>query len=137
MQTTWSYNQGVILGGLVELNKAAPDASYLPLATRIAKAAITELADANGILHDACGPICGGDASQFKGIFARNLMQLHEAAPDPLFAKTMQVNAESIWTNDRDEADMISINWAGPFIAPANATTHSSGMDALVAAITV
>jgi hypothetical protein len=64
-------------------------------------------------------------------------MQLHEAAPDAVFAKTMQVNAESIWANDRDEADMISIDWAGPFVAPANATTHSSGMDALVAAITV
>jgi len=137
LQTTWSYNQGVILGGLVELNKASPNETYLPLATRIAKAAITELSDANGVLHDACGPTCGPDASQFKGIFARGLMQLHEAAPDPVFAKTMKVNADSIWANDRDEADMISINWAGPFIAPANATTHSSGMDALVAAITV
>jgi predicted alpha-1,6-mannanase (GH76 family) len=136
-QTTWSYNQGVILGGLVELNKAAPNDTYLPLATRIAKAAITELSDENGVLHDACGPTCGPDASQFKGIFARNLMQLHEAAPDDVFAKTMRVNADSIWKNDRDQADMISINWAGPFVAPANATTHSSGMDALVAAITV
>ncbi|KAF2686917.1 glycoside hydrolase family 76 protein [Lentithecium fluviatile CBS 122367] len=135
--TTWSYNQGVILGGLVELNKASPNNTYLPLATRIAKAAIMELSDTSGIIHDACGPTCGPDASQFKGIFARNLMQLHEAAPDDAFVETIQVNANSIWMNDRDEGDRISINWAGPFIAPANASTHSSGMDALVAAIVV
>lgn len=136
-QTTWSYNQGVILGGLVELNRAEPNSTYLPLAARIAKAAIAELSDANGVLHDACGPLCGGDASQFKGIFARNLQQLHAAAPDAAYVKSIQANADSIWNNDRDQGNMLSINWAGPFIAPANASTHSSAMDALVAALTV
>jgi predicted alpha-1,6-mannanase (GH76 family) len=137
-QTTWSYNQGVILGGLVELNKASPNDTYIPLATRIAKAAIVELSDLEGVIHDACGGrTCGADGSQFKGVFARNLMQLQQAAPDEMFAETIRRNAESIWQNDRDEADMISVNWAGPFLAPANASTHSSGMDALVAAIVV
>ncbi|KAF2470037.1 Six-hairpin glycosidase [Lindgomyces ingoldianus] len=136
-QTTWSYNQGVILGGLVELNKASPDPSYLTLAAKIAKAAIKELSDSNGVLHDKCGPLCGGDASQFKGIFVRNLQLLHEAAPDATYIKSIQANANSIWNNNRDEGNMLSINWAGPFIAPANASTHSSSMDALVAAITV
>lgn len=136
-QTTWSYNQGVILGGLVELNRAAPDASYLPLAAKTAKAAIAELSDSNGILHDKCGPLCGGDASQFKGIFVRNLQLLHEAAPDAAYVKSIQTNANSIWNNNRDDGNMLSINWAGPYIQTANASTHSSAMDALVAAITV
>ncbi|KAJ4305569.1 hypothetical protein N0V90_001100 [Kalmusia sp. IMI 367209] len=135
--TTWSYNQGVILGGLVELNRASPSATYLALAARIAKAAITELSDENGIIHDACGPYCGADGSQFKGVFARNLMLLHDAAPDDAYVKCIHANANSIWSNDRDEGDMLSINWAGPFVAPANASTHSSAMEALVAAITV
>ncbi|KAF1962289.1 Six-hairpin glycosidase [Byssothecium circinans] len=135
--TTWSYNQGVILSGLVELNRAAPNATYLPLATKIAKAAITELSDSSGILHDKCGPFCGGDASQFKGIFSRGLQMLQAVAPDDAFKKSIQVNANSVWNNNRDEGNMLSINWAGPFLAPANATTHSSAMDALVAAITV
>ncbi|KAF2643886.1 Six-hairpin glycosidase [Massarina eburnea CBS 473.64] len=134
--TAWSYNQGVILSGLVELNKAAPNSTYLTIASKIAKAAITELSDSNNVLHDKCGPLCGGDASQFKGIFSRGLQALQEVAPDDVFNKSIQANANSIWNNNRDEGNMLSINWAGPFIAPPNATTHSSAMDALVAAIT-
>ncbi|KAF2122673.1 glycosyl hydrolase family 76-domain-containing protein [Lophiotrema nucula] len=136
-RTTWSYNQGVILGGLVELNKASPNGTYLTLAAKIAKAAIKELSDDNGIIHDECGPLCGPDASQFKGIFVRNLQLLHAAAPDDAYVDSIQANADSIWENNRDVGNMLSINWAGPYIAPANATTHSSAMDALVAAITV
>ncbi|KAF2015115.1 glycoside hydrolase family 76 protein [Aaosphaeria arxii CBS 175.79] len=138
-QTTWSYNQGVILGGLVELSRADPSAasSYVSLATRTAKAAIDELSDENGVLHDRCGPYCGGDASQFKGIFARNLMLLHAEAPDDMFAQFIRINADSIWANDRDDGDRLSINWAGPYVPVANATTHGSAMDALVAALTV
>ncbi|PSN59426.1 putative glycosyl hydrolase [Corynespora cassiicola Philippines] len=136
-KTTWSYNQGVILGGLVELNKAAPNDTFIPLANKIAKAAIKELSDEKGIIHDKCGPYCGADGSQFKGVFARNLQLLHEAAPDDQYVKTIQANADSIWNNDRDQGNMLSSEWGGPFYAPANASTHSSAMDALVAAITV
>ncbi|KAJ4351704.1 uncharacterized protein N0V89_007047 [Didymosphaeria variabile] len=136
-RTTWSYNQGVILGGLVELNRASPDSSYLPLAAKIAKAAISELSDDSGILHDKCGPYCGADGSQFKGVFARNLQMLHDVAPDDVYVHFIQTNANSVWENDRDEGNMLSIDWAGPFVNPANASTHSSAMDALVAAITV
>ncbi|KAJ4370314.1 hypothetical protein N0V86_009051 [Didymella sp. IMI 355093] len=136
---TWSYNQGVILGGLVELNRAAPNNTYLPLATRIAKAAIKKLSDDKGIIHDDCEPGCGGDGNQFKGIFMRNLQLLHEAAPDDAFADTIITNADSIWQNNRneDEGNTMSVVWSGPFVNPANASTHSSAMDALVAAISV
>ena len=136
-QTTWSYNQGVILGGLAELNRASPNSTYLNLAGDIAQAALNELTDDNGILHDRCGPYCGGDGSQFKGIFARNLQLLHEVAPKDTYVKFIQANANSIWKSDRDEGNMLSVDWAGPFVNPANASTHSSAMDALVAAITV
>ena len=72
----WSYNQGVILGGLLELYKAAPDATYIIMAERIALAGIKSLSDSNGILHDPCEPNCGADGPQFKGIFMRNLQKL-------------------------------------------------------------
>ncbi|KAF2451904.1 glycoside hydrolase family 76 protein [Karstenula rhodostoma CBS 690.94] len=135
--TTWSYNQGVILGGLVELNRASPEDSYLTLAAKIAKAAIAELSDDSGILHDKCGPYCGADGSQFKGIFVRNLQLLHDVAPDDAYVEFIQTNANSVWTNNRDDGNMLSLDWAGPFINPANASTHSSAMEALIAAITV
>jgi hypothetical protein len=69
----------------------------------------------------------------------RNLQLLHEAAPDDVYANTIRKNAQSIWTNDRNEeqGNTLSINWAGPFVNPANASTHSSAMDALVAAISL
>ena len=107
------------------------------MATKIAKAAIAELSDSSGILHDKCGPYCGADGSQFKGIFVRNLQLLHEAAPDAAYVKFIQTNANSVWMNDRDDGNMLSLDWAGPFIKSANASTHSSAMETLIAAITV
>lgn len=67
----------------------------------------------------------------------RNLQLLHKAAPDDKFANAIRINAESIWMNNRDEemGNTLSIDWAGPFVNIANASTHSSAMDALVGAI--
>ncbi|KAF2023812.1 Six-hairpin glycosidase, partial [Setomelanomma holmii] len=136
--TTWSYNQGVILGGLVQLHRASStfDATYLGLASQIAKAALAALSDANGILHDPCEPNCGGDGTQFKGIFMRNLQELQLAAPNEAFEAAIRKNAKSIWRYDR-QADTFSVNWAGPFVAPTNASTHSSAMEALIADLAV
>ena len=76
----WTYNQGVILAGLVELYKADKDPTLMPKAAAIANAAITKLVDPNGILVEPS--VTGGDAPQFKGIFMRNLMALYQAAPN-------------------------------------------------------
>jgi predicted alpha-1,6-mannanase (GH76 family) len=135
--TTWSYNQGVILSGLVELYRAVPNEEYLDLTERIAKAAIEELSDEDGVLHDECGPNCGGDASQFKGIFVRGLMELQGVRPDEVFVDTIRVNAESIWENDRDRRGRLSTDWAGPVVPFPNASTHSSAMEALIADVMV
>jgi len=133
--TVWSYNQGVILGALVELNKASPNASYITSAKNIATAAIKALEDANGVLHDPCEPNCGADGSQFKGIFMRNLQILQSASPDASYLSFIASNANSIWTKDRDATNELSVDWSGPFVTPANASTQSSALDALVAAV--
>lgn len=141
-QTTWSYNQGVILGGLVELQRASPSPKnqYIALASHIANAALDELSDAKGVIHDDCEPNCGADGTQFKGIFMRNLVQLQGAGKDD-FRKAINANADSIWNNDRCALDngfnVFSVDWAGPFIQPANASTQSSAMEALVGAVVV
>ncbi|KAK4450746.1 glycoside hydrolase [Podospora aff. communis PSN243] len=140
--TTWSYNQGVILGGLVELFKATNDSSYLDTATAIAKAALTRLSDKVGVIHEAdkCEPNCGGDGSQFKGIFMRNLNYLHSVAPQDVFRTAIVANADSIWLNNRNpNTNQLGINWSGPWNAGLgpNASTHSSAMDAVVAAMVV
>jgi predicted alpha-1,6-mannanase (GH76 family) len=133
--TVWSYNQGVILGALVELNQASPNATYLTIAKNIAIAAIAHLSDSNNVLHDPCEPNCGADGSQFKGIFMRNLQKLQAVAPDSEFLKSIGANAASILSYDRNNANELSVVWSGPFLSPANASTQSSAMDALVAAV--
>ena len=69
--TVWSYNQGVVLGGLIELSKADSSnaSSYLASANTIADAAITNLTDSNGIIHDVCevSGICGSDGKSVPG----------------------------------------------------------------------
>jgi predicted alpha-1,6-mannanase (GH76 family) len=137
-QTVWSYNQGVIVGALVELAAATRNSAYLTTAKNIATAAITALSDSNRILHDPCEPNCGADGAQFKGVFMRNLQKLQQVSPDDAYLTFIAANADSIWANDRDDGtNELSVNWAGPFISPANASTQSSALDALVAAVAV
>jgi len=94
-RTTWTYNQGVILGGLTVLAKQSDDPKPLQVAQSIALAAISRLTDLDGVLHDPCEPArCGNDATQFKGIFARNLAALNSAAPVPGFRAFLRRNAE-------------------------------------------
>lgn len=68
-ETTWTYNQGVVLGGLVELYKATGNSSLLDEAVAIAEAAINALS-VGGILHEPCEDDCGADGSQFKGMIS-------------------------------------------------------------------
>lgn len=134
--TVWSYNQGVILGGLLELYRAAPDKAYLIVAEQIALAGIMSLSDFNGILHDPCEPDCGADGPQFKGIFMRNLQKLQLAVPNNRFKTFINGNANSIWLNDRASGNHLGLLWSGP-IMDATASTQSSAADALVAALAI
>lgn len=114
--TAWSYNQGVVIGGLVELAKATNDTSYLDEASKIALAGISLLSDESGIIHDICEPNCGGDASQFKGIFLRNLASLYNATPGTLGSvrTSILLNADSVWNYDRNDKNQFGVNWSGP-----------------------
>ncbi len=143
-RTAWSYNQGVVLGALVELHHArgGADASLLPAAVSIAKAAIAALST-NGILHESCeasGGSCGGDAPTFKGVFLRNLHYLQRepslAAADAAAFKTFILqNADSIWNNDRlAGSNQLGLVWSGP-PAVVSAATHGAAMDCLVGAV--
>lgn len=151
---SWSYNQGIVLGALVELHRAATSpclcvkdknshnnstSNYLESATRIAKAAIKELSDPDShVIRESCDPDdCDGNSTQFKGIFIRNLRILHSVAPDQEFAEVIRANADSVWENDRSEdKNQLGESWEGP-VKQVDASTHSSAMDALVAAIGV
>jgi len=133
-QTTWTYNQGVILGGLVDLYKSTNDPSLLAQAQAIADAAIKKLAP-NGILREPCEPSdCGEDGPQFKGIFMRNLYYLYQTTNKQAYKNFITQNANSIWLNSRNSANHFGLSWAGPFDS-ADAARQSSAMDTINAAI--
>jgi len=129
--TTWTYNQGVILGGLVELYRAGNDPTLLPQAEAIADAATANLTQ-NGILTEP-GTMSGGDAPQFKGIFLRNLMALYVADPDPRYQAFADANAKSVVASDQGPNCEFGAYWQGPFDS-ADATRQTSALDALIAA---
>jgi predicted alpha-1,6-mannanase (GH76 family) len=132
-RTTWTYNQGVILGGLVELHEADKDPTLLPRVEAIADAAIANLT-AKGILIEST--VSGNDAPQFKGIFVRNLATLYKAAPSEQYRTFIDANAASIWASDRGPNHEFGAVWQGPFDS-ADAIRQSSALDALVAALKI
>ena len=132
-RTTWTYNQGVIIGGLTMLSKQSGDSKPLEVAQSIALAAMAHLTDLDGVLHDSCEPArCGNDAPQFKGVFSRNLAILNAAVPLPGFRTFLRRNAESIWKN-RDSEGRFGLVWSGPSDVKT-AATQISALDALLAA---
>ena len=132
-QTTWTYNQGVVLGGLAELAAADHDARLRLAAQKIATAALTQLADANGVLHDPCEPKCGADGVQFKGIFIRNLALLDKVQAQTAYESFISKNADTLWKDAQGPSSRLAERWSGPFDS-ANAASQTSALDALVAA---
>ena len=131
----WSYNQGVILGGLVELAKATNDASLLDEAKTLADASTTDgNLNPGGILRETCESAadhCGGDGPSFKGIYARNLGEL-SAATAGTYDAYLDRQAASI-AKQQDTLGQIGVSWSA---APdkTDASRQHSAVDALVAA---
>ena len=135
-QAVWSYNQGVVLGGLVALHNVVPaDSTLLPAAKAIADAALLHLTDANGVLHDqgeANGGANGGGVL-FKGIFVRNLVVLDQQFQKSQYTKFFTTNAASIWNDARGGNDQFGQVWSGPY-AGASPSSQASALDTLIAA---
>lgn len=130
--TIWTYNQGVVLGGLVDLTVLTHNPEFLTQAQSIAHAALRHLTDADSILHDRTEPHCSGDTVQFKGIFVRNLLRLHRAAPNSSYSAFFRANANAIWNQARTSDNQFSCAWSGP-AEPRGAAALASALDALVA----
>jgi predicted alpha-1,6-mannanase (GH76 family) len=79
---TWTYNQGVVIGGLVALSSIEGDPSLLSIARQIADATIATLSNEDGILVEPGEPDLGNDGPQFKGIFVRYLHELYDATSE-------------------------------------------------------
>jgi predicted alpha-1,6-mannanase (GH76 family) len=139
---TWTYNQGVILGGLAALHEITGEAAYLTQGEAIADAALSLLASpptasTPGILiepDELATARRDKDRPQFKGIFMRNLHDLYVRSSRPAYLGFIRDNARSIWDNNRNLKDQFGLHWAGPFDR-ADACRQSAALDALNAAI--
>ncbi|WP_212754491.1 DUF2961 domain-containing protein [Nakamurella aerolata] len=112
----WSYNQGVLISALVELNKATGDASYLDQAKKIADAATTSaVLNVNGILTDkSCTGDCGNDGGVFKGPHVRGLAKLNAALPDRPYTGYLSKQADTAESKDRTPLNLYGLDWNGP-----------------------
>jgi predicted alpha-1,6-mannanase (GH76 family) len=129
--TTWTYNQGVILGGLTDLYKVTGNSSYLTQAMAIASAAINHLVDGNGVLVEPCeAGDCGGDGTEFKGIFQRNLTYLYDEARQPAYYDFLRTNAHAVWFKDRNVFNQLGLKWDGSFDLD-DASRQSSALQAV------
>ena len=133
-KTVWSYNQGVILGGLTELSRQAHDKKLVTVAQQIADAAILHLGDGQGVLHDPCEPKCSEDSTQFKGIFVRNLAILQARKHKKRYLHFFSANAGALLTKAKNPDHSFGVLWSGA-PTPADASTQSSALDALNAAL--
>lgn len=133
-RTTWTYNQGVLIGGLTEMYRVTGDTNHLHEAITIADATIASLIDTNGILSEPAEREHGGgrDVPQFKGIFIRHLAQLYDATRRPEYFDFLFRNAHSVWFNNRDASNHFGLRWSGPVDA-VDAARHSSAMMAVSA----
>lgn len=140
--TTWTYNQGVILGGLTELFQITKEKSYLGQASRIASATIrnlTTMVDGVAILKEP-GGVPNADQQQFKGIFVRYLARLTRALPRSSserrgFTDFILTNANVVWKHARSDVNEINVYWDGGEAPPLyNGITQTSGLDLLNAA---
>ncbi|MFE9442289.1 glycoside hydrolase family 76 protein [Streptomyces sp. NPDC006602] len=116
--TTWTYNQGVVLGGLAELYKATGDRELLGDGRKIADAVVgSPLLSPNGILTEPCEAThtCGSDAAAFKGIFARNLGELDALLPARPYRGYLLAQARSAYRYDRNSFDQYGMSWSGAF----------------------
>jgi predicted alpha-1,6-mannanase (GH76 family) len=136
---TWTYNQGVIIGGLAALHEITGDHAYLEPATAIASAALRDLTVPPGILTEpgeAQTAPGDPDRPQFKGIFVRNLYELHLRQPQPAYRDFILANAASLWRNATNRRHQVGLAWAGPFDR-ADPARQSSALDTLNAAVGV
>ena len=130
----WTYNQGFLMGALVELARANNDPSLVQKAEATANAVLNPangLVNSNGILLEPAG--LDANSAMYKGIFARYLLTLYQIDHNPAYMTFLQNNANSIWANDRS-GNSIGFYWAGPFDS-ADASRQTSGMGGIVGAL--
>jgi predicted alpha-1,6-mannanase (GH76 family) len=113
-QKTYTYNQGVILGALTNLYLMDKDTSHIAMATKIAKAAISDLGNSNGVLVEPAKDLAQ-DGQIFKGIFIYHLGHLcphiENASDRSIVSDFIKHDARVVWTLRKSAENEIDAYW--------------------------
>lgn len=135
-QTTYTYNQGVIVGGLLALGRIDGDPGLVARAAAIARAAATRLVTANGIFHEPAVSL-GKDGPMFKGIAVLHFGHLVRALPagaDRAFLRRFLArNADALWRRTGRGERPIPARW-DDVGDPGGAAAQAAGIDLFAAA---
>jgi rhamnogalacturonyl hydrolase YesR len=136
--TVWTYNQGLGIGGALELWRATGDARHLATARRLADAALASPALVRGgVLTESCdaaGLSCDDNQKQFKGIFMRYVMDLADATGTASYRTFARTQSDALWANARDPLNRIGQRWSGLTPNVRDWRTQASGLGAVLAA---
>ncbi len=132
----YTYNQGVLLGGLDDLSTITGDPQYRTIAVKTALAATRTLVTADGLLTEPSDSL-GADGPMFKGVFAFHLGHLIAALPEgPDRAELrgwVRRNAEAVWRLSGEGSQPIDGLWPGGS-GQVGASAQASGIAILLAA---
>ncbi|MCU1641439.1 MAG: hypothetical protein JWN03_1714 [Nocardia sp.] len=131
----WTYDQGMLISGLVALHQAAGNSDLLTAADRIAAAATHDgsVFIQNGILNEPSATTCPGpdchDAETYKGVLVRGYRELVDTGHSKVAtAEFLTRQAHSL----RDNADEYGFRWQGPLRDDdhPNFATQTAALDA-------
>lgn len=132
----YTYNQGVLLGGLDDLTSITGDLQYRAIAVRTALAATRTLVTADGLLTEPSGNL-GADGPMFKGVFSFHLGHLIEAMPEgperAELLKWVRRNGEAVWRLSAEGTVPVDGLWSGNS-GQIGAAAQASAIDILLAA---
>jgi hypothetical protein len=94
-ETTWSYNQGTMIGAGVLLYRVTGNRTYLAQAKQLADAALPRFSG---------GRLLSADRSFFLAIYFENLLVLDATRPDKRYRTTIQAFADSAWRKVRNKS---------------------------------
>jgi hypothetical protein len=144
-QTTWTYNQGVILSGLGYLGQATGNTTYFDIAEITLDATIAHLTQ-NGILKESCDLAtphsnqCDHNQQIFKGIWTKHVQYYLDAANDPVrtkkYANFLSAQQSAVLHYGKNSANEVGSVWYAPDQGGSVFTpeTTASGLAATVAA---
>jgi predicted alpha-1,6-mannanase (GH76 family) len=130
----WSYNQGVILGGLKDLYLLTGDSVYLKEAKTLANSSMKHLSNGRGILTEPGDNKPNHDKNQFKGIYIRYLAMLNIQLKDNNIKDFILSNADYTWQHARSAENWFDFYWGGPYL-DWSSSAQGSVMDLMNAAL--